>query len=125
MSRNKKVAIRVGLLAAAAVLMTAPGIASAGPMLSDYFTGMKAEGKEILPIILLGIGAIGIIFAAWGIISAIQTKKNQQPLSWQLFAIFGGACAVIAPVWILAASGSMTGGAGNASEQFDELGVKY
>lgn len=99
--------------------------AGSGPMVSDFAIGWKDETKIILPIVLLLFAAAGIFFAAWGVISSISTKKQQQPLTWQLWAIAGGAAAVVIPVIILAASGSITSGQGNASSQFDELGVEY
>lgn len=127
MKVNKAVGVRLAMVAAAAVVLTAPGIASAAgaPMISTFLEGWKDETKIGLPILLLMIGGLGVLFGAWGIISAIQTKKQNQPLTWQLFAIIGGAAAVVGPVFILAMSGSLTSGQGNGSNQFDDLGIKY
>jgi len=126
MKVNKAVGVRLAMVAAAAVLLTAPGVASAaGPLISDFMEGWKDETKIGLPILLLLIGGLGVLFGAWGIISAIQTKKQNQPLTWQLFAIIGGAAAVVGPIFILAMSGSLTSGQGNGSTQFDDLGIKY
>ncbi|MDZ5605229.1 hypothetical protein SJI00_20870 [Pseudomonas sp. RP23018S] len=124
---NKAVGIRLAMVAAAAVLLTAPCVASAasGPLLSTFMEGWKDETKIGLPILLLLIGGLGVLFASWGIISAISTKKQNQPLTWQLFAILGGAAAVVGPIFVLATSGSLTSGQGNGSSQFDDLGIKY
>jgi hypothetical protein len=111
----------IALLGASGVALAAGG----GQMLSGFATGWKDEAKVIVPIVLLLFAAAGIFFAAWGVISSISTKKQQQPLTWQLWAICGGAASVVIPVIILAASGSLTSGQGNASSQFDELGVQY
>lgn len=125
MKVNKAVGVRLAMVAAAAVLLTAPVVASAAPMISDFMEGWKDETKIGLPILLLLIGGLGVLFGAWGIISAISTKKQNQPLTWQLFAIVGGAAAVVGPVFVLAMSGSLTSGQGNGSNQFDELGIQY
>lgn len=125
MRNSKTIFARLAMVAASGALLAVPSVASAATMLSGLFGGMKSEMKEIVPIVLLIFAAIGIFFAVWGIISSISAKKNQQPLSWQLYAVIGGATAVVAPLWILATSGSLTNGQGNAASQFDELGVKY
>ncbi|MNJ55170.1 hypothetical protein D3C77_506450 [compost metagenome] len=109
-------------------LLGASGMAFAagsGLMLSDFSSGWKQEAKEIFPVVLLILAGVGVVTATVGTISAIFAKKQQQPLSWQGWAVFGGAAAVVIPVIILAASGSLTGGNSNASNQLDELGVEY
>ena len=128
MKQKRQIVPRAAMALATIALLGASGVALAagsGPMVSDFATGWKDEAKVIVPIVLLLFAAAGIIFAAWGVISSISTKKQQQPLTWQLWAIGGGAAAVVIPVIILAASGSLTSGQGNASSQFDELGVEY
>lgn len=100
------------------------GTASAADFkLSSFFTGMKDEAKIILPIVLSLIAACGCFFAGWGVLSMITTKKQNQPLTWQLFAVIGGALAVIIPVIILATSGSFSNGQGNAAQTLSDLGV--
>lgn len=127
MKYKRQILPRAVMALATAALLGASSVALAAgsPLVSDFATGWKDEAKIIVPIALLLFAAVGIIFAAWGVISSISTKKQQQPLTWQLWAICGGAAAVVIPVIILAASGSLTSGQGNASSQFDELGVKY
>lgn len=128
MNQKKTIVFRAAMAVATVALISASGMAFAagsGTMVSDLAIGWKEEAKLILPALLLLFAAAGIFFAAWGVISSISTKKQQQPLTWQLWAICGGAAAVVVPVIILAASGSLTSGQGNASSQFDELGVQY
>ena len=126
MKQKNIIAKRVAMGLATVALITASGaVLAASPMLSDLGRGWKDEAKIMLPIILLLFAAAGVIFAAWGVISSITTKKQQQPLTWQLYSICGGAAAVVIPIIILAASGSLTSGQGNASNSFDELGVSY
>lgn len=126
MKHKRQIIPRAAMVLATVALLCTSGMALAGgEMLSDFATGWKDEAKVILPIVLLLFAAAGIILAAWGVISSITTKKQQQPLTWQLWAIAGGAAAVVIPAIILAASGSLTSGQGNASSQFDELGVSY
>lgn len=127
MKQKRQIVPRAAMALVTVALLSISAVASAagGPMVSDFATGWKDEAKVILPIVLLLFAAAGIILAAWGVISSITTKKQQQPLTWQLWAIAGGAAAVVIPVIILAASGSLTSGQGNASSQFDELGVEY
>lgn len=126
MKQKNNIATRAVMAVATIALLSASGVAfAAGPMISDFGLGWKDEAKILLPIILLLFAATGVVFAAWGVISSITTKKQQQPLTWQLYSICGGAAAVVIPIIILAASGSLTSGAGNASNSFDELGVSY
>jgi len=128
LKQKKMIVSRAAMAATTVALLGASGMAFAagsGTLVSDFATGWKDEAKIILPVILLLFAAAGIIMAAWGVISSITTKKQQQPLTWQLWAICGGAAAVVIPVIILAASGSLTSGEGNATNQFDELGVSY
>lgn len=126
MKQKNNIATRAVMAVTTIALLSASGVAfAAGPMISDFGMGWKAEAKIMLPIILLLFAATGVVFAAWGVISSITTKKQQQPLTWQLYSICGGAAAVVIPIIILAASGSLTSGAGNASNSFDELGVSY
>jgi hypothetical protein len=116
------------LFAMAAIgLLAYSGTASAagGFVISNFFVGGKDEVKIIMPIFLLFVAAVGIGFASWGIISAISTKKQQQPLTWQLFAVFGGALAVVVPVIVLSMAGSATNQQGNAEAQMSELGIDY
>lgn len=125
---KKSIVPRAAMALATVALLGASGVALAAgsePMVSDFATGWKDEAKVILPVALLLFAAVGMILAAWGVISSITTKKQQQPLTWQLWAIGGGAAAVVIPIIILAASGSLTSGQGNASSSFDELGVSY
>jgi MFS family permease len=126
MKQKRTIVARAAMAVASVALLSASGTAfAAASMLSDFALGWKDEIKVILPALLLGFAAAGIFMAAWGVISSITTKKQQQPLTWQLFAICGGAAAVVIPVIIMAVSGSLTSGQGDASGQFDELGVKY
>lgn len=112
----------IGLVVFSALFYS--GLADAANLkISDFATGWKDEIKIIVPIFLLLFAALGIFFAAWGIISAITTKKQNQPLSWQLFSIVGGALAVVVPVIVLATAGSVTSNNGNASSTLSELGV--
>ena len=110
----------VGLLAYSGTASAAGGFA-----LSNFFTGGKDELKIIMPVILLFVAAVGIFFASWGILSAISTKKQQQPLTWQLFAVVGGSLAVVVPVIILSFAGSATNQQGDAEKQMSELGIDY
>jgi|SRR5450830_1922309 hypothetical protein len=127
MKRVKKIvkaAVPLAVIALLAYSSTASA-AGSGYLISNFFNGMKSEAKIIVPIGLLLIAAAGIFFAGWGILSAISTKKQQQPLTWQLFAIVGGALAVVVPVIVLGFAGSATDGQGDAESQMSELGIKY
>lgn len=118
-----KAAVPLAVIAILAYSSTAS--AAGGILVSDFFTGMKSEAKIIMPVILLLIAGAGIFFAGWGILSAISTKKQQQPLTWQLFAIIGGALAVVVPVIVLGFAGSATNNEGDAESQMSELGINY
>lgn len=112
---------------ASVCLIAYSGTASAagGFAISNFFTGFKEELKIIMPVVMLIIAAIGIFFAAWGIISAISTKKQQQPLTWQLFAVIGGSLAVVVPIIVLSTAGSATNQQGDAEKQMSEMGIDY
>lgn len=110
----------IGLLAYSGTASAAGGFA-----ISNFFTGLKDEAKIIMPVFLLLVAAVGIFFASWGIISSISTKKQQQPLTWQLFAVIGGALAVVVPVIVLSMAGSATNQQGDAEKQMSELGIDY
>lgn len=115
----------VPLAAIALMAYSSTASAAGGTLLSNFATGWKSEAKIIVPIILLLIAAAGIFFAGWGILSAISTKKQQQPLTWQLFAVLGGALAVVVPIIVLGFAGSATNGEGDAESQMSELGINY
>jgi|GEM_PF-2414397 len=91
--------------------------------LSTFAAVWRSEAAAIVPVILLVIAGIGVCIAAWGVISGVLTKKQNQPLTWQVAAVIGGGLAVVIPIIILAVSGSLTGGAGNAGGTMNSLGI--
>lgn len=92
---------------------------------SDLGLGWMEELGILAPIILAGFALAGIITAASAVISSIYAKKNQQPLSWQLWGAFGGAVCVVIPVLILAFAGSFSDEQGNAEGVMSELNIDY
>lgn len=93
--------------------------------MSDIMNGWREEGAAMVPVILFLIAGIGICFAAGAVISAISTKKQDRPLTWQIWGLVGGAFAVVVPVFVLAISGSLTGGEGNAGGMMNEMNLNY
>lgn len=93
--------------------------------LSNFAAGWESEAAAIAPVILLIISAIGVVTAGIATISAVMAKKNQQPLQWQLWGLLGGALAVVVPTFILATSGSLTSGEGDAAGAMSRLNIGY
>ena len=120
---DSKFVVSVRLLVVSSMLLVSPHAAAF--QLSDIFTGIGEEVSLILPIVMLCIAALGIGTAGWAILSAIGAKRTNQPLSWQMWGMIGGAAAVIVPLFVLAAAGSLSGGEGDASSSLDSLGLDY
>lgn len=93
--------------------------------ISDLTAFWRSEAAAIVPVILFIIAGIGIIIGGVAVISGILAKKNNQPLSWQVGGVIGGSLAVIIPVIILAFSGTLGSGEGNAQGTFRDLGINY
>ncbi|KKN58085.1 hypothetical protein LCGC14_0555560 [marine sediment metagenome] len=92
---------------------------------SDLTAGMRSETSEIVPVFLMIVAGLGVCFGSVAVISAIIAKKNNQPLSWQVFGVVGGALSVVIPIILLAAGGSMTGGEGDGSNMMNSLNIDY
>ena len=98
--------------------------ASAGLKLSTLSSGWKSEAGLIVPTILIIIAAFGIIAAATGAISAVFAKKRNEPLTWQIWAVAGGAACIIIPTLILATAGTIGSGQGNAQGIMNDLNIR-
>jgi len=63
---------------------------TANAAISDWVTNIGDEIAIIVPIVVVILGAIGVLMAGFGIISAVMAKKNRQPLEYQHWLIVGG-----------------------------------
>lgn len=93
--------------------------------LSTFAANWKSEFGALVPVILLGIAAVGICTAGTAIISGVMAKKNQRPLEWQAYGLFGGGLATVIPIIILAFAGSTTDENGGAEGVMSDLNLKY
>lgn len=84
-----------------------PGAANAA--LSDWFTNIGKEISIIIPIIIVIMGAVGVVMAGIGIISAIGAKKNRQPMEHQPWLIAGGVLLVLLIPLVAAIGESLSG----------------
>lgn len=99
----------------AGLLFAAPSHAS--NKLSGFFKAWEDEGKTILPILLWGFAAVGVVMmgsAAW---SFIQAKKNREPVTWQVYGFFGGAFLTVIGAFAL----MVTASSGTSAKSLDGL----
>lgn len=99
--------------------------AMANSRLSDIFGNLGDEAKAIAPLFLLLVACIGVCIAAWAVISGILAKRQNNPLTWQVGGVIGGVLAVIIPLVIFAAAGSLSGGESEAGNVLRDLNVNY
>jgi hypothetical protein len=83
--------------------------ATANAALSDWFVNMGQEIAIIIPIVIVILGAVGVVLAGIGIISAIGAKKNRQPMEHQPWLIAGGALLVLLIPLVSAVGESISG----------------
>ncbi|WP_153785229.1 hypothetical protein [Pseudomonas sp. EMN2] len=121
----KKVTKKVLNTAGVLLLTMYANYASADFKWSDIWAGWIDEFKSAGPVALGFFALCGFIYCGWSIMSAISTKKQNQPLTWQFFGVLGGALCTIIPVILIATSGSVSNGQGNTSNALSELNVNY
>lgn len=83
--------------------------ATANAAISDWITNIGQEIAIIVPIIVVILGAVGVIMAGFGIISAVMAKKNRQPLEYQHWLIIGGVLCVLLIPFVIAVGESVSG----------------
>jgi len=83
--------------------------ATANAAISDWFVNLGNEVGIIIPIVIVIMGALGVAFAGFGIISAIMAKKNQRPLEYQGWFIAGGALLVLLIPFVAGIGESLSG----------------
>ena len=83
--------------------------ATANAALSDWFTNIGQEFATIIPIIIVILGALGVVMAGFVIISAISAKKDRQPMEHQPWLIAGGVLLVLLIPLVAAIGESMSG----------------
>lgn len=96
---------------------------AAALQISDFSANWESEASAIVPVVLLIVAAIGIIIAGTAIISGVSAKRNRQPLEWQTWGVIGGGLVTVIPVILLALSGSLTSGEGDADSVMNSLGL--
>ena len=103
-----RVGMRVAqVYTAVATSLLIPSVANA--KISDWFTNIGTEVAVIVPILIVILGAAGILMAGFGIISAVMAKKNQRPLEHQHWLIIGGVLCVLLIPFVLGMSESISG----------------
>jgi uncharacterized membrane protein len=75
------------------------GPATAHAKISDWFQNVGQETVIIVNIIVLILGAVGVILTGIGVVGAIFAKKNKQPMEHQPWFIVGGVlCILLVPM---------------------------
>lgn len=100
------------------------GGGSSGKKVSDIFGNLGEEVKTILPWIFTMAaagGAVIVIVAIWSIISS---KKNREPLTWQMWGLLGGGGLAVAGFVLMAVVGSIADGE-SGTGSFGELDLNY
>lgn len=90
---------------------------TANAAVSDWIKNIGDEIAVIVPIIVVILGAIGVLMAGFGIISAVMAKKNRQPLEYQHWLIVGGVLCVLLIPLVIAIGESVSGQDAEASVQ--------
>ena len=121
----RKVAKKVMSTATVLMLTMYANYASADFKWSEIWSGWTDEFKAAAPVALGFFALCGVVFCGWSVMSAISTKKQNQPLTWQFLGFLGGAICTIIPVIMIATSGSFSNGQGNTSSVLSELNVTY
>lgn len=91
--------------------------ATANAAISDWVTNIGNEFAVIIPIIVVILGAVGVVMAGFGIISAVMAKKNRQPLEYQHWLIIGGVLCVLLIPFVIAIGESVSGQDAESSVQ--------
>ncbi|WP_273208935.1 hypothetical protein [Marinobacter subterrani] len=84
-----------------------PSLANAA--ISDWATNIGDEFAVIVPIIVTILGAVGVLMAGFGIISAVMAKKNRQPMEYQHWLIIGGVLCVLLIPFVIGMGESISG----------------
>lgn len=126
-----------GLLYRAGVKVSITGVATSLPLLLVSTSahalkvsaiidgGWSTEISSTVQIFLLAVAGIGACFSGAAVITGMIAKKNKEPLSWQVYGLFGGALAFVVPVFILALAGSLSNEQGDAEGTMSELNINY
>lgn len=112
-------------IAAVVVLSMSAQVHAATFSLSKIFDGIKTEGAAIAPILLILFALVGVVITGSSLISAWSNKKNNQPLSWQLWGVIVGALTTVIPVVIMAFAGTLTGGVSSGDDAVNQLNLTY
>lgn len=110
-STKKDQAIKSGrkLAANTAILAMSMMPLMAEAKISDWFASGGNEVVTIVKWFVIMLGAAGIAFAGFGVVSAIMAKKNRQPLEYQGYFIGGGVVCILLIPFVVAMGGSMSG----------------
>lgn len=103
---------RIGMRIAQVYVAVVAGLlvpAVANAKISDWFQQIANEASVIIPIIIVILGAAGVLMAGFGIISAVMAKKNQRPLEHQHWLIIGGVLCVLLIPFVIGMGDSITG----------------
>jgi len=84
-----------------------PSLANAA--ISEWATNIGDEFAVIVPIIVTILGAVGVLMAGFGIISAVMAKKNRQPMEYQHWLIIGGVLCVLLIPFVIGMGESISG----------------
>lgn len=89
------------------------GPATAHAKISEWFDNVGSEVVIIVNIIVLILGAVGVILTGIGVIGAIFAKKNKQPMEHQPWFIVGGVLCILLVPMVMALGESIAGDEAN------------
>lgn len=91
------------------------GPATAHAKISDWFGNVGKEVVVIVNIIVLILGAVGVILTGIGVVGAIFAKKNKQPMEHQPWFIVGGVLCILLVPMVMALGQSIAGDEANST----------
>tara|TARA_R110001592_G_scaffold33503_9_gene116000 strand:+ start:2351 stop:2752 length:402 start_codon:yes stop_codon:yes gene_type:complete len=114
---------RLGVLA---LILSYPLQAQAATFsLSKIIDGMTDEAVSVAPSVLLFFTLAGIVVAGWSLLSAWSCKKNNQPLTWQLFGLCIGGLTSVLLIVIMSFAGTLSGGQSSGDDSLNQLNLTY
>ncbi len=116
--------ILAGVAATQAALFASSAHAGSGKKVSDIFGNLGEEVKAILPWVFTFAAAGGAVMVIVAIWSMISSKKNREPLTWQVWGLLGGGALAVAGFVLMAVVNSIADGE-SGTGNFGGLDLNY
>lgn len=102
--------------------ITATEASAGGVKLSSMAKNIDQEASAIMPVVVKIAAAAGFIVATLAVWSWIQASKRNEPKTWQMYGVIGGAALTIMSFILMAVTGSI---ADTGSTSLQGLGIKH